>query len=45
VESPEDVLRWNQIDFSPVDYRQLAETEDRTKLADVAACAGGACEL
>lgn len=45
VESPEDVLRWNRIEFSPVDYRQLAESEDRTKLADVAACAGGACEI
>jgi ribonucleoside-diphosphate reductase alpha chain len=45
VDSPEDVLRWNQIEFTPVDYRQLAESEDRTKLADVAACAGGACEL
>ncbi|TVP78996.1 MAG: recombinase [Puniceicoccaceae bacterium] len=45
VESPEDVLRWNQIHYQAVDYRQLTEKEDRTQLADVAACAGGACEL
>lgn len=45
VESPADILRWNRIEFTPVDYRQLAELEDRTQLADVAACAGGACEL
>jgi len=45
VETPDDVLRWNRIEFTPVDYRDLSEAEDRTKLADVAACAGGACEL
>ncbi len=45
VETPDDVLRWNQIDFTPVEYRDLSENEDRTKLADIAACAGGACEI
>lgn len=41
-----DVPHWNRIKFTPVDYRALAETEDRTKLADVAACANDAviCE-
>lgn len=45
LETPDDVLRWNRIDYRPVDYRALAEGEDTTKLADVVACAGGACEL
>lgn len=45
VDTDEDVLRWNQIDYHPVDYRALSETEDATKLADIAACAGGHCEL
>lgn len=45
VETPDDLLRWNQIEFTPVDYCSLSEGEDRTKLADIAACAGGACEL
>lgn len=45
VMTPDDVLRWNQIDYTTVDYRELAEVDDATKLADVAACAGGVCEL
>lgn len=45
VSTPEDIARWNSLEYHPVDYRQMAETEDNTRLADVAACAGGACEL
>jgi ribonucleoside-triphosphate reductase len=43
--TPEDVVRWNQLIYEPVDYREMAEADDQTRLADVAACAGGACEL
>jgi len=43
--SDEDVLRWNRINYNPVDYLALAENDDSTRLADVAACAGGQCEL
>ncbi|MBI2496676.1 MAG: recombinase [Opitutae bacterium] len=45
VETDEDVVRWNRLKYQPVDYRQLAEKTDETALKDVAACAGGACEL
>ncbi|MFP4203454.1 MAG: ATP cone domain-containing protein [Opitutales bacterium] len=45
LESPDDVVRWNNLVYEPVDYRELSESEDKTKLADIAACAGGACEL
>lgn len=40
-----DVVRWNELEYVPVDYAMLREGHDQTKLADVAACAGGACEL
>jgi ribonucleoside-triphosphate reductase (thioredoxin) len=43
--TPEDIVRWNQLVYEPVDYREMAEADDQTRLADVAACAGGACEL
>jgi ribonucleoside-triphosphate reductase len=43
--TPEDTVRWNQLDYEPIDYREMAEADDQTRLADVAACAGGACEL
>jgi ribonucleoside-triphosphate reductase len=45
VESDEDVARWNRLKYQPVDYRQFVEKTDETALKDVAACAGGACEL
>lgn len=45
VTTPGDVLRWNRIDYNPVDYRELSENDDHTKLADIAACSGGQCEL
>ncbi len=45
VSTPEDMARWNQLEFKPVDYSTMRESEDGTRLADVAACAGGVCEL
>jgi ribonucleoside-diphosphate reductase alpha chain len=45
VVTDEDVARWNRLKYHPVDYRLLAEETDETALKDVAACAGGACEL
>lgn len=45
VSTPEDILRWNRIEYREVDYRKLLENADRTSLADTAACAGGQCEL
>lgn len=45
VVTEEDVAKWNRLKYHPVDYRQLKEESDETALKDVAACAGGACEL
>jgi len=43
--STEDIARWNRLEYQPVDYRDLNESTDHTRLSDVAACAGGKCEL
>ncbi len=40
-----DIARWNTLRYTPVDYTSLLESDDRTTLADVIACAGGACEI
>ena len=40
-----DIVRWNTLEYKPVDYTALLERDDRTTLADVVACAGGACEI
>jgi ribonucleoside-diphosphate reductase alpha chain len=40
-----DVAKWNALNYQPVDYTALVEHVDVTALADVAACAGGACEV
>ncbi len=40
-----DAQRWNLLGYNPVPYTDLSEHEDVTKLAQVVACAGGACEL
>lgn len=40
-----DIVRWNTLEYKPVDYTALLERDDRTTLGDVVACAGGACEL
>jgi len=45
VVTEDDVAKWNRLKYHPVDYTQLIEQTDETALKDVAACAGGACEL
>jgi len=45
VATEEDILKWNRLAYHPVDYTTLREQADETALKDVAACAGGACEL
>ena len=45
VTTEDDVAKWNRLKYHPVDYTQLVETTDETALKEVAACAGGACEL
>jgi ribonucleoside-diphosphate reductase alpha chain len=41
----EDIEKWNRLGYVPVDFTTLEESEDITELKQVAACAGGACEL
>ena len=47
VVNDEDEKKWNEIvsKYKPVDYRQLEENEDTTKLTESAACAGGKCDI
>ncbi|MDP2137354.1 MAG: ATP cone domain-containing protein [Candidatus Didemnitutus sp.] len=45
VMTEDDFAKWNRLKYSPVDYTQLEENTDETALKEVAACAGGACEL
>ncbi len=45
VATEDDVAKWNRLKYGPVDYTQLTEKTDETALKEVAACAGGACEL
>ena len=45
VMTEEDLARWNRLKYTPVDYTRLTEATDETKLKEVVACAGGACEL
>jgi ribonucleoside-diphosphate reductase alpha chain len=45
VVTAEDMARWNRLRYVPVNYAKLEEKTDETKLKDVVACAGGACEL
>ncbi|HWA27868.1 MAG TPA: recombinase [Lacunisphaera sp.] len=40
-----DIEKWNSLGYVPVDFTTLEESEDITELKQVAACAGGACEL
>ncbi len=40
-----DIIKWNALQYRPVDYTALVERDDNTALADVVACAGGACEI
>lgn len=43
--SDTDIAKWNALRYSPVPWADLQESQDLTKLADVVACAGGACQL
>ncbi len=45
VVTEDDVAKWNRLKYHPVDYTQLIEQTDETALKDVAACAGGGCEI
>lgn len=45
VVTEEDILKWNRLQYFPVDYTTLIEDSDETKLKETSACAGGACEL
>ena len=45
VATEDDVAKWNRLKYVPVNYTALVEHTDETKLKDVVACAGGACEL
>ena len=45
VVTPTDIEKWNALVYTPVDFTTLEESEDITELKQVAACAGGACEL
>ncbi len=45
VTTDEDVAKWNRLRYTPVNYTALVEGTDETKLKDIVACAGGACEL
>ncbi|MEO6996343.1 MAG: recombinase, partial [Lacunisphaera sp.] len=45
VSSEADILKWNGLEYHAVDYTTLREHKDETALKEVAACAGGACEI
>jgi ribonucleoside-diphosphate reductase alpha chain len=45
VNTAEDVAKWNQLVYAPVDYTALEESEDITELKQTVACAGGSCEV
>jgi ribonucleoside-diphosphate reductase alpha chain len=45
VVTEDDIAKWNRLKYQPVDYTTLAEHTDETALKEVAACAGGSCEL
>ncbi len=45
VVSDEDIAKWNRLVYHPVDYTELKEKSDETKLKEIVACAGGACEI
>lgn len=45
VVSDEDIAKWNRLTYHPVDYTKLKEVSDETKLKEIVACGGGACEI
>lgn len=44
VVTEDDITKWNRLKYVDVDYTQLHEKSDETKLKDTVACAGGACD-
>ena len=45
VSTEADIAKWNSLRPRHVDYTKLREHSDETNLKDIAACAGGACDL
>jgi len=47
VTTEEDNVKWNQLiaKYTSIDFTQLEESTDETKIMESAACAGGKCEL
>ncbi|MBI2516244.1 MAG: recombinase [Opitutae bacterium] len=45
VSTDDDVAKWNRLKYAMVNYTALVENSDETALKEVAACAGGTCEL
>jgi len=45
IATEEDITKWNKLKYQTVDYTQLLEKSDETKLKEAVACAGGACEI
>ena len=45
VVTKEDILKWNQLKYVPVDYTTLSEDSAEPSLDESIACAGIACEL
>ncbi|MDR1498272.1 MAG: hypothetical protein LBS59_07700 [Puniceicoccales bacterium] len=40
-----DQARWDTLNYNPVDYASMREDTDNTNLKEIAACAGGTCEI
>jgi ribonucleoside-triphosphate reductase len=40
-----DIEMWSRLQYRQVDYKAIVEKEDTTTLKDVAACAGGKCDV
>jgi len=47
IETEEDIKKWNNLvsSFSKIPWDQFSEAGDYTNFKDIAACAGGACEV
>ena len=45
VVTEDDIAKWNRLSYQMVDYTKLLEKTDETKLKDIVACAGGACDV
>jgi ribonucleoside-diphosphate reductase alpha chain len=40
-----DQVRWDALDYVPVDYAAMHEERDNTNLKEILACAGGKCDV